>query len=426
VPVDSLVECAKLTLPVDWSEPHGATFELAVARRPVRDASKRIGTLVFGPGGPIDSGVERVRRGDRFSSEIFEKFDIVSFDPRGVGRSAAPHCSPDPYKLRLSGPLTSQAAFDATVDANRALWDACRPTSPVFDHADTLSTVRDLDALRQALGESRLTFHGSSYGTLLGQQYAERFPGRVRAIVLESVFDHSLDVSAFVRTQAMALQDSFDEFVSWCDGTNDCVLRGRDVRATWAEVLRRADRGEYPGNTPFDIAALPLGALRDPNWPAFAAAIVSLHDDGVAPPPGNLPLATAVFCADWPVPVRDHAEYAGLVRQAAAVAPDVRYGAGLLAVHACLGWPTPVRNPPHDLHVVGGPKLLLINALHDPRTGYEWAVNVAAQLGRHGRLVTYEGWGHGSYQRTPCTTAVVDRYLVDLELPERGARCAAA
>lgn len=137
--------------------------------------------------------------------------------------------------------LGSQADFDATVAYNQALWVNCRPTSPVFDHADTLSTVYDLDALRRALGESRLTFHGSSYGTLLGAQYAERFPHRVRAVVLEGVFDHSLDVPSFVRSQAATLQDSFDEFVAWCDRSTDCVLHGTDVRAIWAGVLARAD-----------------------------------------------------------------------------------------------------------------------------------------------------------------------------------------
>ena len=238
VPVDPVVRCGKLRLPVDWSRPHGATFELTVARRPARDPVGKPGTLVFGPGGPGDSGVERIRRGNRFSKEILDRFDTVSFDPRGVARSGGPSC---PLSLSDRGLLTSQADFDEVTAANRAAWDACRATSPVWDHAGTDSAVRDLDALRAALGLRQLTFHGSSYGTLLGQQYAERYPGRVRAIVLESVFDHSLGVRGFVRTQASALQDGFDEFVSWCAASTECVLDGVDVRAVWNDVLRRAD-----------------------------------------------------------------------------------------------------------------------------------------------------------------------------------------
>jgi hypothetical protein len=190
-------------------------------------------------------------------------------------------------------------------------------------------------------------------------------------------------------------------------------------------VLARADRGEYAPTTAFDIATvLPLTTLSGPNWQRLAQTIEQLIG-GVAPPPRSVPLATAVFCADWPVPVADYQAYAALLRHAAAAAPDIRYGAGLLAVRACLGWPTPVRNPPHELRVVSRRPLLLLNARHDPRTGYEWALNVAAQLGPRGRLVTYEGWGHGSYRRTACTTAAVDRYLIDLVLPGPDARCPA-
>ncbi|MFF5176186.1 alpha/beta hydrolase [Micromonospora sp. NPDC000089] len=425
VPLDPAVQCARLRLPVDWARPHGATFELAVARRTARDPDRRVGTLVFGPGGPGDSGVERVRRGDRFSDEMLDRFDVVSFDPRTVGRSAAPNCAPDPSLRRPAVPLTSQADFAATVAYNRALWASCRATSPVFDHADTLSTARDLDALRRALGERQLSFHGSSYGTLLGQQYAERYPNRVRAVVLEGVFDHSLGVREFVRTQAEALEDSFDEFVAWCDRSTDCVLHGQDVRAVWARALARADRGEFAPLTAFDVTAVALGRLAAPRWPEFAVAVRGMAA-GTPPQQPNLSLSVGVFCADWPAPVRNFAEYRRLVRVAAEAAPDVRYGGGLLAVQTCLGWPAPVANPPHPPGVHTRTPVLLLNARHDPRTGYAWARHVAAQLGRHGRLVTYEGWGHGTYQRSACTTAVVDRYLVDLAVPPPGTSCPAA
>ncbi|WP_250009816.1 alpha/beta hydrolase [Actinoplanes sp. M2I2] len=419
VPVDPKVRCGKLRLPVDWNRPRGETFELSIARRPAVDQDRRVGTLIFGPGGPGDSGVERIRRGDRFSPEILNRFDTVSFDPRGVARSAGPACS-----LDLPAPvlLTSQADFDKTVTANRAAWAACRATSAVWDHADTLSAVRDLDALRSALGERQLTFHGSSYGTLLGQQYAERYPHRVRAIVLESVFDHSLGVRDFVRTQALAAQDGFDEFVSWCSPTRqECALRGSDVRAVWRDVLNRADQGAYPPYTAFDIAMLPIARLARPDRAGLAQDIAGLAA-GTAPTIKLPPLVSSVFCADWPADVRDFRAYEALVREARAAAPDVRYGGGLLAIRACLGWPAPVANPPARPHVTTERPLLLLNSVHDVRTGYVWATNVARQLGRHGRLVTYEGSGHGAYG-LPCTNAVVDRYLIDLVVPPPGTRC---
>ncbi|MEU4690161.1 alpha/beta hydrolase [Actinoplanes sp. NPDC023714] len=411
------VRCAGLTVPVDWSRPDGPTFELAVARREAR--KQRTGTLVFGPGGPGDSGVNRIRLGDRFSDEQLDRFDIVSFDPRTIGGSAAPSCTPSP-----GGPpilLRDQADFDERIARNRAYWQQCRETSAVFDHADTISTVRDLEALRRALGERRLTFHGSSYGTLLGQQYAERYPDRVRAVVLESLFDHSLDVTGFVRTQARALQESFDEFVAWCERTG-C---DPDIRSTWRGIVERADAGEYAPNTVFEIASLPVVYLATPDWPGFLAAIRALAAGESQPLKIPQP-APGAFCADFPVTVRDHREYTRLLRVAAEAGPDIRYGAGPLAIATCLGWPQPVANPPHRLRVHTRTPLLLINARHDPRSGYEWARNVAAQLGRSGRLVTYEGWGHGSYRRNACTVAVVDRYLIDLTVPARGASCPAA
>lgn len=412
---DPAVRCGTLRLPVDWSQPDGATFELAVARRAARRPDNRAGTLVFGPGGPGDSGVERILAGDRFSAEILDRFDTVSFDPRGVARSGGPKCD-----LSLGqGLITSQADFDTVIDSNRDKWAVCRSTSPVWEHADTASAVRDLDALRAALGLRQLTFHGSSYGTLLGQQYAERYPGRVRAIVLESVFDHSLDVRQFVRTQALAAQDGFDEFVTWCAQHTECALHGEDARAVWNDVLSRVSPDRA-----FEIAMLPIARLAAPNRAGLARDIASLRD-GATPEIELPPIVSSVFCADWPAVVPDFPAYERLVRIARQAAPDVRYGAGLLAIRVCLGWPQPVANPPHRLEVHTRTPLLLLNSRHDVRTGHVWARHVAAQLGRHGRLVTYEGSGHGAYGNTPCTTAAVDRYLIDLVVPPRGMSCPA-
>ncbi|WP_425578931.1 alpha/beta fold hydrolase [Streptomyces echinatus] len=234
-------------MPVDWAHPDGPSLDLAVARRKATDPGARVGSMVFGPGGPGDSGVETVvRRISRFSPEIRRRFDIVSFDPRGVGGSNAVTCSGDVLAERPSPELKSQADFDATMAYNSRLRADCRArTGPVFDHLDTAQTVRDVDALRAALGERKLTFHGSSYGTLLGAQYAETFPHRVRAMVLESVMDHGVPTTRdFLRSEAATAEDSFQEFVQWCEGASECALHGRDVRAVWQGLLARAGRGE--------------------------------------------------------------------------------------------------------------------------------------------------------------------------------------
>jgi pimeloyl-ACP methyl ester carboxylesterase len=416
-------QCATLKLPVDWADPGGATFGLAVARRTATEPAARVGTLIFGPGGPGDSGVSRVSTGQsRFSEELRRRFDIVSFDPRGVGASNPVTCPPmgEPAPAPV---LTSQADFDRTVAYNRKLWAGCRElTGPVFDHADSAGTARDLDALRAALGERSLTFHGSSYGTMLGELYAEKYPGRVRAIVLESVVDHSQDTGGFLRTQAWALQDAFDTFVAWCDRETSCAVHGQDVRAIWAGLMARADRGEL-GMSAFDLTATAHRAFAGPDYPKLAGVIADLQAGGTGAPVTLPPLVTAVFCADWSLPVRDYAQYRRELDKAAAEAPDVRYSAAVFAVSACLGWPQPVANPQHRLTVHTPTPLLLINAAHDPATGYNWATEVSRQLGRHGVLLTYDGAGHGSYNRSACMRQAVDAYLISLELPRPGAVC---
>jgi pimeloyl-ACP methyl ester carboxylesterase len=417
-------QCATLRLPVDWSHPGGATFGLAIARRPATDPAARVGTLIFGPGGPSDSGVDRVANGaGRFSDDLRRHFDIVSFDPRGVAGSNPVVCAPDLLAAAPAPVLKSQADFDATVAYNRKLWADCRArTGPVFDHADTASTVRDLDALRAALGERTLTFHGSSYGTLLGEEYAERYPDRVRAIVLESVVDHSVGTTGLLRTQAWALQDSFDAFVAWCDQDTTCALHGQDVRAVFAGLLAKAGAGQL-GMAPFDLVATVHGGVKGPDYPELAQLLAGLQAGGQGKPVGNLGVVVPVFCSDWALPVRDYAGYAAVLRRAAAVAPDVRYPAQVFALTMCLGWPKPVANPQHVLHVRTSIPLLLLNSRHDPATGYNWALEVERQLGRHGVLVTYEGAGHGSYTLSDCMQQTADRYLIALTVPRPGTTC---
>ena len=431
-------ECATLSVPVDWTYPEGPKFDLAVARRKATDPGARVGSMVFGPGGPGDSGVQMVVGNvGRFSPEVRRRFDIVSFDPRGVGRSNPVTCSSGLLAERPSPELKSQAGFDATLAYNKRLRADCRArTGPVFDHLDTAQTVRDVDALRVALGERKLTFHGSSYGTLLGAQYAETYPRRVRAMVLESVIDHSVAATGdFLRAEAASAEDSFREFVKWCDGTADCALHGRDVRAVWQALLTRAGRGELedpakpgsPLSSPDLVNKVAFRKFYEADYAGLATAIARMHAGRPLPasPTSTAPLppAAPVFCSDWHLPVRDYRTYASLVAMMNRTAPDLPYLLPIHMVAACLGAPT--ANPQHRLDARGVPPILVSNALHDPATGYPWAVSVARQLGRSGVLLTYEGHGHGSVTSGPCMENAVDSYLTDLTLPPRGTSCPA-
>ncbi|MEW2353150.1 alpha/beta hydrolase [Spirillospora sp. NPDC029432] len=431
-------ECATLSLPVDWDRPDGPTFELALARRKATGPRERVGSLVFGPGGPGDSGVDRVVEGiSRFSPEVRRRFDIVSFDPRGVGRSNPITCSADLLAQRPSPEIHDQAAFEATLDYNAELRADCRQrTGPLFDHLDTASTVRDLEAVRVALGEPKLTFHGSSYGTLLGAQYAETYPHHIRAMVLESVMDHSVATTrTFLRDQGAAAQDSFNEFVRWCKASTGCALHGRDVRTVWKGLLTRAERGELdnpkaPGTriSSIDLVnAIAFRAFYKADFAGLAKTIATMADTSPLPAAPTalspLPPTAPIFCSDWNLPARDHREYTSLVRTLHRTAPDMPYLLPVRVVASCLG--TPATNLQHRLKVDGAPKILLSNARHDPATGYPWAQSAARQLGQSGVLLTYQGHGHGSVTNGACMENTVDAYLTELKVPARGTACPA-
>lgn len=404
-------QCAYLTVPVDWSHPAGAKIRIAVGKRAAPDQAHKVGTLVFGPGGPWDPGVSRVTDDyDRFSDALRERFDIVSFDPRGSNGSHPVQCDPPPdapYPI-----LRSQRDFDDTLDYNRRLWAGCaRLTGDLWNHADMTSNVRDLEALRAALGEPQLTFHGSSYGTLLGQAYAERYPQRTRAVVLESVDDHSSrSTGEFLTAQAWAAEDAFDAFVRWCDENTTCALHGQDVVKIWDERFRV---------DPFGLVAITLKWTKDVEYATLADYLTA-----PGPGPATLPVVLPAFCADWSLPVRDYREYAALLRQAGRVAPHTHVPAQVFALTACLGWEH-VAYPQHEPRIRTATPLLLLNSRHDPATGWNWARTVERQLGRHGVLVTYEGAGHGSYTRSRCMRDIADAYLISLTVPPRGTSCPA-
>ncbi|MFC5187953.1 alpha/beta hydrolase [Actinomadura harenae] len=445
-PQDTTADCGTLTLPIDWARPQGASFGLAVARRKATDPSARIGSLVTDWGGPGISGVDAVvgRYKDVFSPAVRTRFDLVSFDPRGFGRSGPVTCDmaaagPQP----TTDPATRRGYADL-VAYNRRLAMTCRDrTGPIYDHIDSRATARDIDALRAALGDRKLTYWGVSYGSLIGQQYAELFPGRIRALALDSNLDHSRRARGYLDAMTSASEDSFDQFAAWCATSTDCVLHGRDVAAVFEQLYARAQAGTLPdpddptsGITPqylLEHTQHQFAMMGSDDWASLATMLAAMsRQPSRSVPPKPVPPSgqglgydQKVFCADWQLSLDGPRALANTQRRLARIAPHMRRATLAWSVMAsCQGDPVPLTNPPHRYRISGTPPILLVNNLHDPSTPYAFATDIARQIPA-AVLLTYDGRGHGSYNRSRCIADLTDHYLIDTRPPARGTHCPA-
>ncbi|GAA1644822.1 alpha/beta hydrolase [Actinoplanes couchii] len=450
------VQCGSVTVPIDWSRPGGATLDIALARRPAGDPTARIGTLVINPGGPGGSGVAQVKGGiaDHLPAEVRRRFDLVGFDPRGVADSSQMKCLPSGLTAAHYLPTTS-AQFDQLRAGNKAASESCHEVSgPLAGFLDNLSVVRDIDAIRAAVGDRKLTFYGISYGSMMGQQYAQMFPGRVRALVLDSNMDHSRATTwDFLRSETVGAQQAFDRFVEWCATNDECALHGQDVRKVVAGLHTRAEAGELGETDPLTLLDEIQSMFAGPYWPELAdrlTELTAMKPTQTAEPtrtgkPTQAGKAQAgkaqagkaaeeaepiediggIFCSDWRLPVRDVAEVKALRTRLARVAPDMKLNTqAWVSVLGCVGHTAEVRNPQAPLKWTGVPPVLLLNSRYDAATPHEWARNVARQTGA--TLLTYEGAGHGVYSLgSPCTREATERYLISVRTPRPGSTCPA-
>ena len=323
-PEDQHVECGTMEVPANWADPYGPVVQLTIARRPATDPARRIGALLVNPGGPGGSAVDFTFGATKFfGADVRARFDIVGMDPRGVGRSSPVLCSRPLVDAKPSPMIETQRAYLRTIAYDRGLAADCAArTGPHFGQVDTASVVRDMDAVRQALGEEKISFYGASYGSLIGEQYAESHPHRLRALALDGVMDHSAGLATFLIQETDAAQDSFREFVAWCGRDTRCVLRGRDIPKLWAGLVARARAGtlEDPYDRPakLDLGGLlgaAFAACYDPQWYSFAyylrdAAGIAATGRAAPPPPVDVVDHSfpAVICADWYLPITGFAD----------------------------------------------------------------------------------------------------------------------
>ena len=433
------VECGSLRVPLDWSRPHGPTISLAVARNPVDDPAQRVGALFINPGGPSGFGVLFAQYADQiFSPELAKRFDLVGIDARGFGGSTPIHCPGTMFPADHTLFPRTEQEFQGFMRNNRAFGRGClEATGPLLGQVDTVSVARDHEAVRVALGEPSFNWLGLSYGTQIGMQYADLFPGRVRAMVFDAVLDHSMGTERMLLDEAATVEDSFNRFARWCRVTAECALYGRDVGALYDRLAAAADRNPIPvagAVRPVigeDIRLLTQEYLLDvqpsflrpvSGWIRLGQALsnaVAGDASGFALPAGNSTLGNepaGVACLDNPSDLRTYADVRRLMAKARVVAPHVRGASQAWTLLHCMGWPLPGTNPPRRLDIRDTAPILLVNSTHDASTTYKWAHQVRSQI-NGSVLLTRIGDGHTSTMSNPCVRAAVDRYLIDGTIP---------
>ena len=468
------LQCARLTVPVSYDDPTGATATVGVLRKVATDRSGRIGSAVFDPGGPGVSGMDTVaslyvttqkptdaeKVTQATVAELNKSFDLVGFDPRGVGASRpAVSCQTDAEwdAFRATAWRTrTQAEVDAANAALKTIAEQCVSRTGADDSIDgktflanigTRDVAKDLDVLRAALGDDTLTYVGFSYGTSIGTVYAEQFPNNVRAMVLDGAVDPNQDPLASSLGQAKGFQSAFEEFAAWCVKQSECVL-GTDA-GTATQAYQSLIRPLL--ETPLPLKDGRVLSFSDANtgviqalyyqelWPTLATALQKLAagDGGIVmfladfyyerDRTGHyspaLQAFNAVRCVDGPtetdpaVVTKHNADYA-------AAAPFQDSGDPPGAVQdICAFWPVPPTMQPHVANAPGLPQVLVISTTGDPATPYQQGVDLAKDL--NAVLLTVEGTRHTAYLGAgiSCVDEIANKYLITLELPPEGATC---
>lgn len=449
---DPAFQCARLTVPLDYSQPGGQKAQIGVLRQ--RASGQKIGSLVFNPGGPGASGMSLVASLAKQApvAPLAQRFDLVGFDPRGVASSTpAIDCLTDAEwnAQRDRNDVDPSPAGVARTEAENkqfAQWCTQRSGGPqVLANVGTRDVAKDLDVLRAVLGDQKLSYVGYSYGTRIGTQYAEDFPQNVRALVLDGALDPTQSTVDRTVAQNAGFQQAFQAYADDCAKTPTCPLGTDPGKATtnYQALVRPLIDKQLPvGNRVLSYSDAITGTIQalylKELWPVLSRAL-----SGYASGDGRLLLAladiyydrspsghysneqeafTAISCEDEQR-ITDRNVVREEDERANAAAPFTDTGRGVVAaLDPCAFWPVPPTSQPHVPHVQGLPPTLVVSTTGDPATPYQAGVDLAKELG--GRLLTFEGTQHTvSLQGVTCIDDAVVAYLVDGTLPPDGTRC---
>ncbi len=445
-------DCGLLSVPVDYGNPDGDVARLAMIR--FKATGDKIGSMVINPGGPGESGVEAaVSMLPTVPQSVRERFDVVGFDPRGVGSSTpAVWCNSDADNDRIrADPQVDYTpeGVEHIESETKAFIERCVDKSgkEFLANIGTVNVAKDLDAIRAALGDEKLTYLGYSYGTRIGASYAEQFPQKVRAMILDGAVDPNADpLQADIR-QAAAFQTAFNDYAADCAKRPDCPLGTDPAKAVEVYqslvdplVEEPAKTDDPRGLSYSDAIVGTIQTLYSPSlWryltqglteleagrgdTMLALADLYMRRDAQGHYNNSTDARVAVNCVDRP-PVTDRDKIVEQDRKLREVAPFMSYGefTGHAPLSTCAFWPVPPTSTPHELDVDGLPPILVVSTTNDPATPYQAGVDLARQLG--GTMLTFEGTQHTVvFQGNACVDEIAARYLIDVVVPPPDTRC---
>ncbi|WP_027346051.1 alpha/beta hydrolase [Hamadaea tsunoensis] len=439
--------CAKIDVPADWSKPDGEKIQISLIRARVGSQKDRIGSLLVNPGGPGGSGVDTaVYLTNALPLDVLRRFDLIGFDPRGVGRSTPIKCMSDSDLDKQFGydpDPVSQELFDGLVSLTRKIDDGCHAKyGDKLKNFGTVQAAKDMDAIRQAVGDDKLNYLGYSYGTLLGATYAQLFPTKIRAMVLDGAVDPTQTSVESGESQAKGFERAFTNFTDWCKGhTSSCPI-APDARSVITQQIDKArtnpvDEKGRLATSGWVFYSVISALYTKERWSDLADAIDALRDGDASrvfdladeyaerSPDGTysnlFDANAAVNCTDDPHPptvdqVRDlQSQWRGKYPM---------FGAPLaVGSLTCSLWQGG-HDPVPTGKAVGAPPIVVVGTKGDPATPYEQTAVLANMLGV-GHVLTWEGEGHTAYPATRCISDAVNSYLIDLKVPAEGKTCPA-
>lgn len=444
-------DCTTVTAPLNWIDPDAGTIELSVIRH-AATAAEPLGSLLTNPGGPGVSGVNLVRDSLGFAvgEALQENYDVIGFDPRGVGASTAVTCldatAMDSYLFDIPPGQRGSAEWNAfIVSQQEDFAAACEDNSDgILPFIDTESAAQDMDLLRAVLGDEKLNYLGYSYGTFLGATYAKHYPDRVGRLVLDGAIDPSVSALDVSTQQAIGFENALRAYMASCVGQSECPFSGSvdDALADLSILLASVDRdpirnadGRMLGATSL-VTAIVSALYAEASWPFLTQALTdvlqgdagnafSLADFYYNRQDGQyLDNSTEAFqtynCMDYPsdeTAAEEAASAAALAEQAPTIAPYWD------SVDQCEVWPyapTGVREP---ISAAGAEPIVVIGTTGDPATPYDWSVALADQL-ESGVLITRVGEGHTGYNKgNACVNDAVEAYFISGVVPQDGLVC---